>query len=210
MMLRLADAEARADLVTYVGRARQLDAGGAVRLQATGAVLAVWVGVLSGQGLTGAGTTLGLRVLPLAAPAQLDVVVPLAGLTDRFAREPQGTDLPVPPTQVRAAWAAVSPPQAGWRPAGEIPVQDLNTVAAQGIAEIASGAPEGSGAHAVDALRRSVWSRPMPAAGDVEGMPAAAAFASYTLGFAVGTSAQVYAAGNWHRLTTPVGHVLLR
>ncbi|GGB16537.1 hypothetical protein GCM10011492_02890 [Flexivirga endophytica] len=210
MILRLADAESRADLVTYVGRARQLDDSGAMRLQAMGGVLAAWVGVLSGQGLTRAGTTLGLRALPLAEPAQLDVVVPLAGLSDRFAREPQGTELPVPPTEVRADWAAVSPPQGGWQRVGEIPVQALNDVAAQGIAEIAAGAPEGSGAHAVDALRRAVWSRPMPTAGDVEGMPAAVAFASYALGFAVGPTAQVYAAGHWHRVTTPAGHVLVR
>lgn len=210
MILRLADAQTRADLVTYVGRARQLDAGGAIRLQAAGGALAAWVGVLSGQGLTRAGTTLGLRVLPLAEPAQLDVVVPLAGLADRFAREPQGAELSVPPTEVRAGWAAVSPPRDGWQFVGEIPVQALKDVAAHGVAEVAAGAPEGSGAHAVDALRRLVWSRPMPTAGDVEGMPAAAAFASYTLGFLVGDTARVYAASHWHRLTTPAGHVLVR
>lgn len=210
MILHFADTEARADLVTYVGRARQLDEGGAMRLQAVGAALAAWVGVLAGQGLSRAGTTLGLRVLPLAEPAQLDVVVPLAGLADRFAREPEGDRLPVPPTEVRAGWAAVSPPQGGWQLVGEIPVQPLNDVAAQGISEIAAGAPEGSGAHAVDALRRSVWSRPMPTLGDVEGMPAAVAFASYALGFAVGTTAKVFAAGHWHRITTSAGHVLTR
>lgn len=210
MILQFADSETRADLVTYVGRARQLDSDGAMRLQAVGRALAAWVGVLPGEGLTRSGMTLGLRVLPLAEPAQVDVVVPLSGLTDRFAREPQGSELSVPPTEVRAAWASVSPPQGGWQPVGRIPVQQLNDVAAQGIAEIAAGAPEGSGAHAVDTLRRSVWMRPMPELGDVEGMPAAVAFASYTLGFAVGDTAVVYAAGHWHRITTPAGHVLFR
>lgn len=210
MNLRFADRETRADLVTYVGRARLLDADGAMRLQSVGSALAAWVGVLPGEGLTRAGTTLGLRVLPLAEPAALDVVVPLAGLTDRFAREPEGTDLSVPPTEVRAAWASVSPPRGGWQPVGRIPVSQLNDIAAQGVSEIAAGAPEGSGAHAVDALRRSVWSRPVPTLGDVEGMPAAVAFAAYALGFAVGETAQVYAARHWHRITTPAGHVLIR
>ena len=174
MILRLADAETRADLVTYVARARQLDADGAMRLQAVGTALAAWVGVLSGRGLTREGTTLGLRVLPLAEPVELDVVVPMAGLADRFAREPGGAELSVPPTEVRAGWAAISPPQGGWQPVGDIPVQTLQRVAAEGIAEITAGAPEGSGAHAVDALRRAVWARPMPPA---DGLPAGAAFA---------------------------------
>lgn len=210
MILRLADADTRADLVTYVGRARQLDGDGAMRLQAVGTVLAAWVGVLPGHGLRREGTTLGLRVLPLAEPAELDVVVPMAGLADRFARETHGTELSVPPTEVRAGWAAVSPPQGGWQQVGEVSVQTLQDVAARGIAEVTSGAPEGSGAHAVDALRRFVWSRPIPATAELEGLPSAVAFASYTLGFAVGQTAQVYASGRWHRVTTSVGHVLVR
>ncbi|WP_446664382.1 hypothetical protein [Flexivirga sp. B27] len=210
MILQFADTQTRADLVTYVGRARQLDSDGAIRLQAVGTALAAWVGVLPGEGLTRSGTTLGLRVLPLAEPAQLDVVVPLAGLADRFARDPAGAQLPVPPTEVRAAWASLSPPQGGWQLVGEIPVQPLNDVAAQGISDITAGAPEGSGAHAVDGLRRAVWSRPMPVLGDVEGLPTGVAFAAYTLGFLVGSTAKVYAAGRWHRVTTPAGHVLVR
>ncbi len=210
MILQLADAETRADLETYVGRARQLDTDGAVRLQAVGSVLAVWIGVLSGHGLTGEGTTLGLRTVPLAQPAQLDVVVPLAGLSDRFARAGSVTELSVPPTEVRAGWASVSPPQGGWIPVGEVPAQTLKDAAAEGISEITAGAPEGSGAHAVDALRRRVWSRSIATTGGIDGLPAAVAFASYTLGFLVGETAQVYAAGRWHRLTTPAGHVLVR
>lgn len=211
MILHLADAETHSDLETYVGRARQLDADGAIRLQAVGGVLAAWVGVLRGQGLTGEGTTLGLRALPLAEPAQLDVVVPLAGLADRFARAADGdTELPVPPTEVRAGWASVSPPQGGWQPIGEVPVQVLKDTAAEGISEITAGAPEGSGAHAVDALRRRVWARSIATTGGLDGLPAAVAFASYTLGFLVGDTARVYAAGRWHRLSTPAGHVLVR
>lgn len=210
MILRLADAATRADLVTYVARARQLDGDGAMRLQAVGGALAAWVGVLDGQGLTREGTTLGLRVLPLAEPAQLDVVVPMAGLADRFAHEPGGTTLPVPPTEVRVGWAAVSPPQGGWQLVGQLSVETLKDVATAGIAEVTAGAPEGSGAHAVEALRRAVWSRPIATSDGPDGLPSGVAFAAYTLGFAVGETAQVYAAGRWHRITTPAGHVLVR
>ena len=59
--LRLADTDTRADLATYVARARSLDADGGVRLQATGTALAVWVGVLRGRGLMNDGTVVGLR-----------------------------------------------------------------------------------------------------------------------------------------------------
>ena len=83
--LHLADAEALADLGTYVARARTLDAEGAVRLQAAGTALAAYVGVLPGQGLMKQGAVIGMRVMPLAEPAELDVTVPLAGITDRLA-----------------------------------------------------------------------------------------------------------------------------
>jgi len=209
MILRLADADTHADLVTYVARARQLDSDGAMRLQAVGNALAAWVGVLPGHGLTREGMTLGLRVLPLAEPATLDVVVPMAGLADRFAREPHGSELSVPPTEVRAAWASVSPPQGGWQQVGEVSVAAMQEVATSGIAEVTASAPEGSGAKAVDALRSFVWSRPMPPTESLEGLPSGVAFACYTLGFAVGETAKVYSSGTWHRVTTPVGHVLI-
>ena len=46
---------------TYAGRAKALDADGAIRLQAAGVVLAAWVGVLQGSGILAEGTVLGLR-----------------------------------------------------------------------------------------------------------------------------------------------------
>jgi hypothetical protein len=118
--LHLADAEALADLGTYVARARTLDAEGAVRLQAAGTALAAYVGVLPGQGLMKHGAVIGMRVMPLAEPAELDVTVPLAGITDRLARHEPGVvaTLPVPPTTVSAGWAAMAPPRSGWELVG--------------------------------------------------------------------------------------------
>ncbi len=207
--LHLADAEALADLGTYVARARTLDAEGAVRLQAAGTALAAYVGVLPGQGLMKHGAVIGMRVMPLAEPAELDVTVPLAGITDRLARHEPGAvaTLPVPPTTVSAGWAAMAPPRSGWEPVGELRPEDLRSAAAAGIAEIAQGSPEGSGAHAVAALRQSVWARDTPTTPPV---PAGAAFAAYALGFLVDGPVRVFAHGRWTRVSTVAGSVLVR
>ena len=111
---------------------------------------------------------------------------------------------------VRAGWAAMSPPRAGWSPVGEVEVATLKKVAAEGISEVAQGAPEGSGAAAVDALRQRVWGRAVPLAGGADGLPAGVAFAGHVLGFLAGDTAQVFTAARWYRLSTPLGHVLVR
>ena len=210
--LHLADAETLADLATYVARARTLDADGAVRLHASGTALAAYVGVLAGQGLMHQGAVIGMRVMPLAEPAELDVIVPLAGITDRLARQTQGgsaegaaaATLPVPPTTVRVGWAAMAPPRSGWEPVGELTAAELRDAATAGIAEIAQGSPEGSGAHALTALRQRVWGRPTPP------VPSGSAFAAYALGFLTGGPVRVFAHGRWTRVSTDAGHVLVR
>lgn len=206
--LVLTDHESLLDLGRYAARARALDADGAVRLQAVGSVLAAWVGVLPGTGLLGTGTTLGLRTSALAEPAELDVLVPLAAVTDRVAHDGEPAVLPVPPMRVNAAWAAVSPPRGGWQPLSHVSAEALQRSASEGIAEVTDGAPEGSGAAAVSALRAQVWRRPMS---DAPGVPAALAFAAYALGFLLpGTDAAVASSGPWTRITTPAGHALTR
>lgn len=207
--IELADEQTYADLATYCTRARALDTEGALRLQAQRSALAVWVGVQSARELSGHGTTLGLRVLGLAAPIQLDTVVPVGAVADRLARTAVGVRLEVPPQQVRAAWASVSPPVGEWAPAGSLAVSELQRLAQQGIAEIAQGAPAGSGSAAVEDLRRRVWGRPLPGERATT-LPASVAFAAYALGFLTGDAAQVFTSGRWHRVTTPAGHVLCR
>ena len=208
--LKLADGETLHDLATYLARARSADTDGAVRLQAGGRTLAAYVGVLPGRGLMAEGAVIGLRVMPLAEPAEVDTTVALAGITDRLARRElaQAATVPVPPTTVNAGWAAVAPPRSGWEPLGEVGSEDLERVARDGIREIAEGAPEGSGAHAVTALRVAVWGREAPTRPPV---PAGAAFAAHVLGFlGSGATAQVFGNGRWLRLSTPAGHVLVR
>ncbi|MFW5471952.1 hypothetical protein ACOCJ5_01450 [Knoellia sp. CPCC 206450] len=221
--LVLADPESLQDLGRYAARARALDADGAVRLQAVGSVLASWVCVLPGAGLMGTGTTLGLRTSALDVPAELDVLVPLAAVSDRVARPGERAVLPVPPMTGSAAWAAVSPPRSGWQVVGSVGSEALQRVASDGIAEVADGTPEGAGSAAVAALRERVWGRIIGTAdGDVGGgasdlekggpaYPAALAFAGYALGFlTAGAESTIATNGRWTRLTTSAGHALTR
>jgi hypothetical protein len=204
--LLFADPDALEDLGTYVRRARSLDVDGAIRLAGRGMALAAYVGVLPGQGLMTTGAIIGLRVIALAEAADVDVTVSLASVSDRLARR-GASSLSIPPTTVRVGWAAMEPPRSGWEIVGDVSVEDLKTVATQGIAEIAQGAPAGSGAHAVAALRQRVWARYSQTTPPI---PSGAAFAAYALGFLTQESARVFAHGRWTRLSTATGHVLAR
>lgn len=196
------------DFGLYVRRAVRLDESGAMRLQVGAGVLAAWVGVLPGRGLANEGLTLGLRTMQVVDTGpdttDLDVCVPLAGLRDRLARDPEGP-VRVPPQELTPGWAGVTPPRSGWEPVGTVDVELLRRAAQDGIREIAAGTPEGAGSLAVATLRATVWGRPVAG-----GVPAGAAFAAHALGFLVGDLATWHRAGPWGRLSTPVGHVLTR
>jgi hypothetical protein len=208
----LRDAESRADLGTYIGRAKRVDPDGDARLIGHGTVLAAYVSPLHGGGLP---TVLGLRTYALAQPWDGDVLAPLKALADRLARAVTPPTLAIPLVlSTGVAWAGVSPPRSGWEPAGEVRGSVLSATAAAGIAEIAEGAPDGAGTAAVTRLRAAVWSRTadwsMDAGIDV---PDGAAFAAETLGLLSGdddTAVRVYRHGRWARLSTPLGHVLVR
>lgn len=213
--LLLPDAATLADLATYVGRAKRVDPDGAARLVAHGDVLAVYVSPVHGGG---GPTVLGLRTLALAAAGDVDATVPLAALTDRFARPPAGPDddepvaLAVPPAPATGvAWAGVTPPRKGWEAVGLVEAATLRRVASGGIAEVALGMPDVAGAAAVARLRAGVWGRPMFGEGGGPDVPAGIAYAADALGFVTeGEPAALYAAGPWWRLTTTRGHVLAR
>lgn len=213
MELTFPDVQGLDDLRTYVARAKAADEDGAIRLQAQGETLAAYVGVLPGSGLMAEGVVIGLRAMPLATPAHLDLTVSLAALTDRLARE-TGTTLPIPPMTVNVAWAAMAPPRGGWERVGAVTADEVYAVARQGIEEVASGAPADAGGAAVAALRKHVWGRLTTTTPPV---PAGGAFAAYVLGFVVqgqgaapGSEVTVWAHGRWTRLSTPAGHVLIR
>lgn len=208
--LLLADEETWADLTTYVARARRLEEDGAIRLQASGTALAAWVGVVKGRGLLGEGTTVGLRVLQLAEPANLDVVVGLSAVADRLARPGEDHELPIPPMTVQTTWAAVSPPRSGWRPLTQVPVETLRRTATEGLEALAVSAREPLSAVRQETERQRVWSESIPLPAAADGLSASVALGAHALGFLVGDEASVYTAGRWYRLTTSAGHVLVR
>ncbi len=206
----LEDEQGYADLRTFVTRARSLDDEGAMRLQADGTVLAAYVGVLPGRGLMGDGAVVGLRTMRLAEPATVDVTVALAAVADRLARDTRD-GLELPPVTVQTAWAAMTPPRGGWEPVGSLDAGALVAAARAGIAEVAQGAPSGSGGQAVADLRQRVWGRLTET---VPPVPAGAAFAAYALGFVDPADptgrCDVVAHGRWTRVSSPRGHVLVR
>lgn len=214
--LLLADAQVAADLRTYVMRARAADDGG-IRFLAAGRVLAAYVCMMQPKLLgESTPTILGLRTMGLAEPAELDVTVPLAAVSDRLARlEDRWTgpesesrvELAVPPMTMNHSWSGVSPPKSGWSSVTELPGQELIDIAKSGIQEVAEIVPVNPGALIVNNARGAVWGRDI---GDT-GVPAGAAFAAYGLGFLnPGQPVQVFRHERWIRLSSSGGHVLVR
>ena len=211
----LLDPLALEDLRTYLGRAGRVD-NGSVRLIAGGGILAVYSAVLYPAGLLDESpTVLGLRTFALPQLEEFDVVVPLGSLLQRMERADADSTPSQPvtvalPMQVNSVtWAAISPPRGGWVALDAIQSSRLNTVAREGIHEVAESIPDGTGEQIVHRVRSEVWGRPIRGA---EHLPAGAGFAALTLGF-LGEeeeSVPVYETGPWTRLTTKRGHVLVK
>ena len=132
----------------------------------------------------------------------------LAAVSDRLAHDTTA-GLELPPVTVQTAWAAMTPPRAGWEPVGSVDAEALVEAARAGIAEVAQGAPDGSGGQAVTDLRQRVWgrltdtSRRCPR---VRRSPhtRSGSWTRPTL------RCDVVAHGRWTRLSSPRGHVLVR
>jgi hypothetical protein len=210
--LALASALDLADLTTFVSRAATLGCEH-VRLSAHGNALVVSVAVLTRASLLD--TTpivLGVRIFELAMPSSLDRVILVRDLSDRLAHAE--LTLPLPPAVPGVSWSGVAPPSGGWVPAGTISEGELEAIAREGIAEVAS--VSGNGTLIVARVRAEVWSRLRQPSG-IE-IPAGVAFAAFGLGFLTADSgsspetagASVSRAANWTRFSTPRGHVLLR
>lgn len=206
--LQFTDPRDLADLRTFATRARSID-DGAIRLQASGPVLAAYVCVLRPRLLGEATPTiLGLRTMALAQPANTDVTVPLSAVLDRLARAGDNdVELPLPPVNVTESWAGVGAPRGGWELLGNLEDAVLRQAAEAGITEVAGIMPVKPGALIVNNARATVWGRELPGAG---GLPAGAAFAALTLGFLADGEQQLYRAGRWFRLSGSRGHVLAR
>ena len=211
----LTDSQSLSDLIVFLSRSgRVLD--GSVRLMASEGVLAVYTAIFYPRGLLDASpTVLGLRTFALQEPVDLDKVVPVRSLLERLKRlESTASDLTLPvtvtvPLEVNTVtWAGISPPKGGWEPHGQTPAAHLEAAARQGIDEVATAVPEGTGELIVERVRSEVWGRQVEG---IEFVPTGAGFAAFSLGFLSDDEpVQLYESGLWTRLSTSRGHVLVR
>jgi hypothetical protein len=210
--LALASALDLADLTTFMSRAATLGCEH-VRVSAHENALVVSVGVLTRASLLD--TTpivLGVRVFELATPSTLDRVILVRALADRLAHGDQ--TLPVPPAVPGVSWSGVAPPSGGWEAAGKVSEAELESIAREGIAEVAG--VSGNGTLIVTRVRTEVWSR-VRHLSEID-VPAGVAFAAYGLGFLAPDAgsapeppvANVSRSSNWTRFSTPRGHVIVR
>lgn len=188
------ESSARADLRSFAGRARALEPAGVLRWRSGGGLLVTTVRAHAGQGLLGRGAVLGMRVVAAPALPERDAVVSLVDLVAALDLRGSGLPSPVPPTERAASWVGLTPPRAGWEALGAIP-----PAAADGpeVADVQSALSEATRAAAP-------WLDEDASRDSVEALNA--------LGFLTpGTPAvRIFRAGPWTRLTTPMGHVLVR
>lgn len=210
----LADEHTAVDLQAYLARAKRLDPDGLVRLRAFGDVLAAYVAPIYAGNLMDSGpTVLGLRTCELAAPAELDVLVPIGAVQERLARllsddeETKDFKIQLLETQ-RAPWAGISPPRQGWEQVGTINETVLTQIARDGIDEVASSLPESVGGPIAARIRGQIWGRGI----DLESkVPTGAAFAAAGLGFLTeNEEVGLFQAEGWIRLSSEHGHVLAK
>jgi hypothetical protein len=232
----LLDPLAVADLQVYLSRAARVE-DGSVRLIAGSGVLAAYTAILYPRGLLDhCPTVLGLRTFAIRPGDVFDVVVPSRSMLDRLARlrerlgaegaaagEDDGSEIAnvevrLPLEVSTVTWAGISPPRGGWMHVGSTGRALLESVAAQGIAEVAEAVPTGIGEQLVQRVRAEVWGKPIEG---LEYVPAGAAFAASSLGFlgpgedrnVDGNDAEaveLYETGPWTRLSSRRGHVLVR
>lgn len=213
--LQLPDAKTARDLATFITRAKLVDAQAAVRLQARGGVLGVYVAALAPADLLDATpTVLGLRAIRLGEDLTLDVTVEASALLDRLARiEEAGFKLMIPPVTVTAPWAGIAPPTGGWEKAGFYLADDARTSAKEGIETVDKALPTNPGHTVLSTVRSRIWSSPLTAPNAKVTLPAGAAFALEVLGFLPPRATEpllVFTAGQWTRISAKAGHVLVR
>lgn len=186
-LLNLGDRETALDLASFLRRARALDDDGARLTLVPGegadapARLDVTVPVLTRSGLLDARPEVfAVRSwsVPQGHPAA-DAVFEHGALLDRLERG-DGTEWPLPPSEIHRAWAGQAVPRSGWARAGVLEPAALKDADARGTREIAEALPEAPGQAVLAQARRAVWGRADEALG---GLPGAVGFAAVKLGF---------------------------
>jgi hypothetical protein len=206
--LRFTNLKALPDLANFLARARRIN-DGAARVIATDRFLQVYVGVFLPRGLLDATpTVLGLRVCELAEPMNFDEVVPLEAFISRVERaQVENSDLRLPSPSPSISWSAITPPRDGWQRKLGVSTDLLRTAAAEGVQKVKEAIPDSAGEAIVQKVRAEVWGAVIPGKKKI---PAGAGFAADALGFLTERSLNVHSVGNWIRLSSKHGYVLVK
>lgn len=191
------------DLLTFAGRAATLGDGN-VRLRAGHGTLAASCAPLAAATLLDATpTVLGLRIMPVDAELECDLVVAASALAAAGACE-----VSLPSVATSAPWAGIAPPRGGWQPDGVLSAETVAARAHWGFAAVAHALPQTPGEEVVRTVRGQIWGEPDE---DLAGMPRGVAFAAVGLGFTSGAEqVPLFATGPWRRASFARGHVLVR
>jgi hypothetical protein len=148
-------------------------------------------------------------VFALATPAKFDVVVPLESLIHRLkvGMENKEGETRVPAEVASLSWAAITPPQGGWRRRLGVPSAALSAAASVGVARVAEAVPETVGESVLQKVRAEVWGA---AIADHKRIPAGAAFAADALGLLGEKTLAVHTLDTWLRLSSKFGYVLVK
>lgn len=208
--LAFRDGESVRDLDTFVDRAGVIE-NESVRLIADGDVLTAWVQVLSPRGLSDTTpTVLGMRGFALAAPAHVDLVVPIESLRVRLGT-PETADgtfvvtLPAAVPSIR--WTVTLPPRDGWEVTGKVNSSDLEKVSRDGVKEVQKSIPTEAEERVVRSIRSQVWGSNIS---KKIGLPAGVAFAAVALGFLTEKTLPVSIRDPWIRISSAGGDVIAK
>jgi hypothetical protein len=206
--VHLSHAQGLTDLAHFLGRARRIN-DQAARIIVTDRFLQVYVGVLIPRGLLDqTPTVLGLRVFELSEPGALDEVVPLEALLSRVERaQSEGGGLRLPSPSPSIQWTTITPPRDGWQRRLGVSSEVLKAVAEEGIEKVREAIPGSVGESIVQKVRSEVWGASVPGKDHI---PCGAGFAAEALGFLGDRSLAVHTVGNWLRLTSKNGYVLVK
>lgn len=213
--MKFADSEGLSDFRLFLERSIPIT-DSAVRLSLSEGVLRITVCTFAPFGLLDeVPTVLGMRIMHAADSEPFDALVPTRGMLDRIAHlSPGELELGIPPMRESAAWVGINPPKGGWNNVGELDVDQLSAVAIAGIEEVAEALPQNPGDLLVKDVRSRVWNAPIELGSESDtqkaAVPRSVAFTGHMLGFfSPGESAQLFESGNWLRLSTTHGHVLV-
>ena len=206
--IRITSERALSDLLVFVQRSRAIN-DGAARLIAGDSFLQVYVGVFLPRGLLDlTPTVLGLRVFQLDEPQTFDDVVPLEALEHRVQRAIEGDgEIVLPTPSPSIVWRTITPPRDGWHRRMGVSPEALRDVARQGVERVKSALPEAVGEAIVQKVRAEVWGQDVPGKKNI---PWGAGFAAEALGFLGDKNLAVHTQGNWIRLTSKHGYVLVK